>query len=271
MFSSIYRALPWLMTAGYHFGLTRCDRHVSFDYSGHTLDEMLQDTTGAALNRSSREALPQWLQKFRKERTKSNATEIEVKAEDITTGSKLKNLSVDSDVDNNKKKAGVDCLCIPPYIYADITSQKYDKDPWEQCVGQRGKRQEGWGSKHGIRCNEICEDNKLYVAHDGLQATLSFCGNDQGAVDDHSKVECKCVDGLKTLSDETNKRIAAKRAEQGKIDDTNTLWMLRRTERFELDDFGSPEEALESCYEQCPAICGELELFVAGCAMPIHA
>eukprot|EP00441_Pelagodinium_beii_P038072 CAMPEP_0197650518 /NCGR_PEP_ID=MMETSP1338-20131121/30993_1 /TAXON_ID=43686 ORGANISM="Pelagodinium beii, Strain RCC1491" /NCGR_SAMPLE_ID=MMETSP1338 /ASSEMBLY_ACC=CAM_ASM_000754 /LENGTH=190 /DNA_ID=CAMNT_0043224941 /DNA_START=179 /DNA_END=751 /DNA_ORIENTATION=+ len=163
----------------------------------------------------------------------------------------------------------VECFCINPYIYADLDDESYtDKrgPAWSQCVGDVGERKPGW-SQHGIRCNEICEDKKKYVRFEGVDQTLSFCGNDNGGLT--GKIECQCLDGTETYQNRENQKIAQKRYQKGKIDSPNTLWMLKVKHNFNSE--GSSQGNLKNCYTRCPNICRQHEMVIGGCAMPAHA
>jgi len=170
---------------------------------------------------------------------------------------------------NASRGEDVECFCINPYIYADLDDQDYTSkrgSDWSQCVGDAGERKEGW-SKHGIRCNEICEDKKKFVSFEGTTQTLSFCGNDNGGLS--GKIECQCLDGLETWQNKENKKIATKRYEKGKIDNPNTLWMLKVKQNFNHQH--SAQGNLKDCYTKCPDVCRQNEMIIGGCAMPVHA
>ncbi|CAJ1358938.1 unnamed protein product [Effrenium voratum] len=165
---------------------------------------------------------------------------------------------------NASRAEDVECFCINPYIYADLDDEDYrGGSAWGQCVGDHGARH----GPHGIRCNEICEDKRKFVYFEGSAQTLSFCGNDNGGFT--GQIECQCLDGLETFQNQENKKIAQKRYRKGKIDDPNTLWMLKVKHTFNSQYNANGN--LKDCYSQCPAVCRQHEMVIGGCAMPVHA
>lgn len=175
-----------------------------------------------------------------------------------------------NDVANLTESTGraedVECFCIDPYIYADLDDADYKKDPWAECVGDYGERQGGFRNK-GLRCNEICEDDKKFVFFEGKRQTLSFCGTDNGGF--NGKIECQCLDGNDTYGNPTNKKVAQKRYQKGKISNPNTLWMLHVKENYAHGR--TAQDNLKQCYQECPNVCRQNEMIIGGCAMPADA